>query len=61
MHARIISERDFQTIHLKILIPNRALMRNQNLISLMSLFLEIWAGECTGACTINRPLITMHD
>ena len=33
MHARIISERDFQTIHLKILIPNRALIRNKNLIS----------------------------
>ena len=33
MHARIISERDFQTIRLKILIPNRALIRNKNLIS----------------------------
>ena len=21
----------------------------------------LWADACTGACTINRPLITMHD
>ena len=26
MHARIISERDFQTIHLKIIIPQMAIL-----------------------------------
>ena len=33
MHTRIISERDFQTIHLKIIIPKKALFRNNDLIS----------------------------
>eukprot|EP01048_Picozoa_sp_COSAG05_P012008 COSAG05_NODE_1173_length_5620_cov_18.750589_4_plen_35_part_00 len=34
MHARIISERDFQTIHLKIIIPEKAILGNNDLISL---------------------------
>ena len=34
MHARIISERDFQTIHLKIITPKKAFLGSNDLISL---------------------------
>ena len=40
MHARIISECDFQTIHLKIIIPKKALFRNNDLISY-----ELFSGD----------------
>ena len=44
MHARIISERDFQTIHLKIITHKKALFMSNDLNDLlMSFFLVIWA------------------
>ena len=33
MHARIISDREFQTIHLKIIITKKALFSDNDLIS----------------------------
>ena len=33
MHARIISDSDFQTIHLKIITPKKGLFRSNDLIS----------------------------
>ena len=43
MHARIISERDFETIHLKIIIPEMAFFGNNDLI-LLQLY-ELFSGD----------------
>eukprot|EP01048_Picozoa_sp_COSAG05_P011945 COSAG05_NODE_1163_length_5656_cov_2.387979_5_plen_51_part_00 len=40
MHARIISDRDFRTIHLKIITPKKGLSKSNDLISY-----ELFSGD----------------
>ena len=45
LYARIISDCDFRTIHLKIIIMKKAVFMTM-ICSLMSFFLEAGPGEC---------------
>ena len=49
MHARIISERDFQTIHLKIITPEKAFLGSNDLISY-----ELFSGDLGPVSVISK-------
>ena len=54
MYARIISERDFQTIHLKIITPKKALVMSNDLISY-----ELFSGDL-GPVSLKRVVNVWH-